>query len=107
VTLAQLRRLALALPDAVEAPHHAMTSFRVRGTIFATVPPEGTHAHLFVDEARRATMLALQPGAYEPLRWGGRVVGLRVTLAKAKAADVGVLLENAWARKKEARRVPT
>ena len=31
VSLATVRRLALALPDAAEAPHHDMTSFRVAG----------------------------------------------------------------------------
>ncbi|MEJ0066142.1 MAG: MmcQ/YjbR family DNA-binding protein [Caulobacteraceae bacterium] len=32
-----IRRLALALPEAVEADHHGMPSFRVRGKIFSTI----------------------------------------------------------------------
>jgi hypothetical protein len=35
----------------------------------------------------------------EKLLWGKRVVGLRVSLAKAKAPLVKRLLEQAWSRK--------
>lgn len=31
----QLRRIALALPDAIEQDHHGRPSFRVAGKIFA------------------------------------------------------------------------
>lgn len=50
MTLAQVRRLALALPEAAEAPHFDYASFRVRKKIFATAPPDGMHLHVFVDE---------------------------------------------------------
>jgi hypothetical protein len=36
-----LRALALALPEALEQPHFDRASFRVRGKIFATLPPVG------------------------------------------------------------------
>jgi hypothetical protein len=36
-----LRALALALPEALEEPHFDRASFRVRGKIFATLPPVG------------------------------------------------------------------
>jgi hypothetical protein len=96
LTLADVRRLALALPDATEAPHFKYTSFRVRGKIFATAPPDGTALHVFVGEEARAQALALQPAAVEKLEWGGKVVGLRVLLARAEAALVGSLLRHAW-----------
>ena len=35
------RALALALPEALEQPHFDRASFRVRGKIFATLPPVG------------------------------------------------------------------
>ena len=44
-----VRRLALSLPETTEAPHHDMTSFRVGGKIFATMPPQGDRVHIFVD----------------------------------------------------------
>lgn len=95
-TLAQVRRFALSLPEAVEAPHFDKTSFRIRGKIFATVPPGGEHLHVFVGEPEREVMVAAAPQAYEKLWWGKKPVGLRVTLAKAKTADVEELLRSAW-----------
>jgi hypothetical protein len=37
-TLGKARSLALALPGVTEEDHHGITSFRVDGKIFATVP---------------------------------------------------------------------
>ena len=37
VSAAVVRKLALSLPESTEQPHHDMTSFRVRGKIFAMV----------------------------------------------------------------------
>lgn len=47
----QARRFALSLPEATEEPHFDKASFRVRGRIFATVPPDGQHLHVFVATA--------------------------------------------------------
>jgi hypothetical protein len=93
------RRLALSLPEAVEAPHHEAQSFRVRGRIFATVPPDQTQLHVFVPEPQRDLALALHPEGLEPLRWGGKVVGLRVALQPVAASVVGPLLRAAWAHR--------
>jgi hypothetical protein len=97
MTLDQVRRHALSLPEAAEAPHHHFGSFRVRGRIFATWPPEGTHLHVFVGEEERERALALEPGWIEKLSWGGKVVGVRITLRPARAALVCGLLDAAWA----------
>jgi hypothetical protein len=94
-----VRRFALSLPEVTEEPHFHLSSFRVRGKIFATVPPENTHLHVFVDDDERELMAAAQPKAYETLMWGKRAAGLRVTLAAAKAKDVEDLLRSAWLRK--------
>jgi hypothetical protein len=97
--LAQARRFALSLPEAAEEPHHDLSSFRVRGKIFATVPPDGAHLHIFVDEQRRESVVAMEPDAFEKLWWGSKVVGVRVVLAKAGSAAVSGLLYSAWCRK--------
>ncbi len=47
--LAEVRRFAVSLPEATEEPHFDLASFRVKGKIFATVPPEEKHLHVFVD----------------------------------------------------------
>jgi hypothetical protein len=99
VKLADARRIALALPEAAEAPHFDFTSFRIRGKIFATAPPDGLHLHVFVDDVDREQALELHPEFVEKLWWGKKVVGLRLTLAKASTAVVKRLLASAWKRK--------
>jgi hypothetical protein len=93
----RLRALALALPEAVEAPHFQRTSFRVRGKIFATA--EEGFLHVFVGEQTRSLMLALHPGFIEKLPWGAKIVGLRIHLPRASEAVVAELLELAWRAK--------
>jgi hypothetical protein len=97
--LDRVRRHALALPEAMEQPHFDYASFRVAGKIFATVPPDGRHLHVFLDESRRERALALHGAFVEKLWWGGKVVGVRVDLAAADAHVVDELVRQAWARK--------
>jgi hypothetical protein len=99
VKLADARRMALALPQATEAPHFDYTSFRIRGRIFATAPPDGLHLHVFVDDDERERSLELHEECVEKLWWGKKVVGLRVRLAAAPPAVVKQLLASAWKRK--------
>lgn len=94
-----VRRFALSLPDATEEPHFESISFRVKGKIFATVPPEGSHLHVFVDEDRRELALSMYPNAYEKLWWGKKILGVRVSLTDAMLDDVTDLLVCAWKRK--------
>ena len=95
----RVREYALALADVTEEPHHHLTSFRVRGKIFATAPPEETHVHVFVSEMEREPALALYPEFVEKLFWGGKVQGLRIDLALAKPTVVKRLLGLAWQHK--------
>jgi len=97
--LAQAQRLALSMPEVTEEPHFDMTSFRVRGKIFVTAPPDGTRLHVFVDPLEVEAYVAQDPAAFEPLHWGQRVRGVRVTLAAASAASLAELIEEAWRRK--------
>jgi YjbR len=90
---------AMSLPNATEEPHHHFGSFRVRGKIFVTVPPEQTHLHVFVTEAQRELALAMYPEFIEKLLWGGKVVGIRIALAKANAAAVKLLVRQAYEHK--------
>jgi hypothetical protein len=99
VNLAQVRRFALSLPETSEEPHHELSSFRVEGKIFATIPPNGDHLHIFVDEQQRERVVASEPATFEKLWWGSKVVGVRVVLGKARSALVTELLYSAWCRK--------
>ncbi len=104
MTLAEVRDLAMNLHGSTESPHHRYTSFRLRGRIYATAPKEGGFLHVFVDEPDRDRMLRLDPGTYEKLGWGSKVVGLRVDLGRALRDDVEALLRTAWQRKLPKRR---
>ena len=97
--LQHARIYALSLPEATEEPHFEYASFRVRGKIFATVPPEGDFMHIFVDEDQRAPLMAAYPDIYSALHWGAKVVGVRVLLAPADAETVNRLLTHSWMRK--------
>ncbi|MDX6721539.1 MAG: hypothetical protein QOJ63_3793 [Solirubrobacteraceae bacterium] len=98
MTSAEARRLALALPQAVERDHHGMASFRVRGKIFATVPDE-RHLRVMADEGDILAAVAEDPAACSPLTWGGRVACVVVELALASPQLVEELLTDAWRRK--------
>ena len=97
--LESLRQFALKLPEVTEEPHFKFSSFRVRGKIFVTVPPEQTHIHVFVDDDEREPALARHPEFLEKLWWGKKVCGLRVLMAKADPAVVQSLVKAAWRRK--------
>ena len=97
--LVDARRLALTLPEVTEQPHFDMASFRVRGKIFVTMPPEGTRLHVFIDPLEVEGYVAQDPAAFEPLHWGDRLSGLRVNLAATPAAILAEIIEEAWRRK--------
>ena len=97
--LEEARRFALSLPETTEEPHFDMQSFRVRGRIFATVPPDGEHLHIFVEEHSTRAAVAEDPPAYEERWWGKRLAGVRVTLSAADPQRVCELLEEAWQKR--------
>lgn len=99
VGAATVRRLALALPETAEAPHHDMTSFRVAGKIFATMPPQGGRVHLFLDDEAVDAYCAEFPDAVEELWWGSKRSGCRVVLAGATTPLLREMLTESWRRK--------
>lgn len=91
-----VRKYALSLPEVSEAPHHHLGSFRVKGKIFVTVPPEQEHLHVFVSEPQREIALAVYREFTEKLMWGGKVAGVRIALGRAPPAAVKSLIWQAW-----------
>jgi hypothetical protein len=96
VRFSTVRSFALSLPDVSEQPHHHFGSFRVHGKIFVTVPPGEEYIHIFIPEASREEVLALHSAFAEKLLWGSKVLGVRVSLAKAETAVVKRLVKEAW-----------
>lgn len=100
--LDRARRLALALPDTHEQPHHDLTSFRVgtKAAIFATAPPNGDHLRIFVDEDETRACVAEDPDVFAELWWGKNLAGVKVDLGRADPERVAELLAEAWERKR-------
>jgi hypothetical protein len=98
MTVKQVRKLALALPETVEQEHWGNPSFRVRGRIFATVPDEA-HVNVMIDPFDVEAAVRAEPESCEQLLWGKEVRGVRVSIPEAAPAMVGDLLRAAWRRK--------
>jgi hypothetical protein len=98
MTSESARRLALALPEAVELDHHGFPSYRVGGTIFAS-QPDPEHLHVMLDEGAIREAVAEDPGACSEKWWGQRLTCVRVSLADADPERVAELMADAWARK--------
>ena len=79
---------------------------RATRKIFATVPPEGDHLHVFVDDDAVGAAVQFDPKVFEELWWGKKLAGLRVSLSHAKPTAVRDLLQASWQRKATKRPAP-
>ena len=94
-TMRRVRELALSLPETTEQPHHELSSFRVRGKIFATVPDD-RHVRIMVAEDEVTAACAEAPRGCEPLYWGAKLRGVAVTVRSTPATLIAELLTEAW-----------
>jgi hypothetical protein len=98
VSYEQARRLALALREAAEQPHHGRTSFRVAGKIFATRWDEH-HLNVMLDEEGIRTAIHDAPEACAEVWWGKRLAAVRVDLRRADRRRLAEWLADAWESK--------
>jgi len=94
---AKVRALALALPEAVEAPHFEATSFRVRTKIFATMGERELPLVVKLQPDQQAMMTETQPGVFVaiPGHWG-RAGWTSVAIKAADEKTVGHALRLAY-----------
>jgi hypothetical protein len=88
------RRLAMAMPEAVEVGHMGHPDFRVGGKIFATLGyPDEKWAMVKLTPEQQEAFVAADPVAFTPVKgaWG-RGGATNVLLRKAKAATVRTAL---------------
>jgi hypothetical protein len=93
-----VREMALDLPEATEAPHHEISSFRVRNKIFATVPDD-QHVRIMIGEEEALAACAESPKSCEPLYWGAKLRGVTVDVRATPAPLILELLTEAWLKK--------
>jgi hypothetical protein len=97
MTPERFRRLALALPEAVEGEHHAHPDFRAHGRIFASLHPDGMRAMVKVPPELQRRLVGEHGGAFTPATgaWG-RAGCTMLDLAAAPLAVVRDALAEAW-----------
>src|ERR1700738_3209212 len=94
---ADIRRLALRLPEAVEADHHGMPSFRVNGKIFCTLHQDRPRMMVKLDPEDQRNLDEAHPGVVEPVPgYWGRKGSTFVAYELADEALIASLLQMAW-----------
>jgi hypothetical protein len=75
-----------------------MSSFRVRGKIFATVP-DNRHVRIMADEEEIRAAVAGDPESCDSFYWGKRLACVVVDVRLANLERLRELLLDAWLRK--------
>ena len=102
-----IRRLALALPEAAEADHHGMPSFRVRGKIFCTLHVQQPRMMVKLDVEDQHNLADAHPEVIEPVPgYWGRKGSTFVAYERAEEALIVTLLRMAYANVAPARPKP-
>lgn len=97
MTADDIRALALSLPEAVEQPHFERASFRVRGKIFATLPPGGEVVVLKLPPQIKESLVQSDAGAIIPLRGAWDRGGwTQIAISRMEAAKLADLIRLAW-----------
>lgn len=97
MTQGEVRTLALGLPEAQEQPHFDRASFRVRGKIFATLPPSGDSVVLMLPVEIQSAALAAHPSKIRPLPQAWQSRGSTELVLEGIAEDeIAGLLASAW-----------
>ena len=100
MTAAAFRKLALALPEALESAHMDHPDFRVRGKIFATLGPKEAWGMVMLTPEQQERFVMADPKVFQPIPGGwGRKGCTRVELKPAKAPGVRLALLAAWRNK--------
>ena len=96
-TSADLRRLALALPGTIEAPHVDRRAFKVH-RIYVTLAADGATANFKFTPDEQSLKCMVAPGIFAALDNGwGRQGWTTMTLAVATEADLAAALAMAHA----------
>ena len=103
-----VRRLALALPGAVEADHHGIPSFRVCGKIFCTLRSAEGRMMVKLDPEDQHNLCQGHSDCMTPVPgYWGRKGSTFMILERAPEALVEELLRMAWGQVAPARRRPS
>jgi hypothetical protein len=97
MTANEFRKLALSLPEAIEAAHMGHPDFRVAGKIFATLGHAKGCGMVKLTPDQQAEFVGAEPEIFQPVKGGwGRQGATTVTLALATEDSVRRALVAAW-----------
>jgi hypothetical protein len=97
VSVAQVRKMALALPDTAEVVTWGTDlTWRVREKIFAMGGPDSTDISVKASKEEQAELIASDPATYAPAAYVGRFGWVSVALTNVEADEVNELLIEAW-----------
>jgi hypothetical protein len=94
----RFRKVALALPEAVEGAHQGHADFRVGKRIFATLGyPDDAWGMVKLTPEQQSMLVEAEPEIFRPVPGGwGRHGATNVRLAKADATTLRSALAMAW-----------
>jgi len=97
---AELRKIALTFPHAIERPHFDWASFRVdkpKGKLFATLPPHHEFTNVFLTPEEQAMLVEAEPGIFfkVPNKWGDKGA-TSIRLAQVDALTLKSALTLSW-----------
>jgi hypothetical protein len=94
------RKIALDLPEAVEAAHVGHPDFRVRGKIFATLGyPDEKHGVLMLTPDQQVEAISRWPEVFAPVKGGwGRRGSTLVLLSAIGGEALRPWMERAWSK---------
>jgi hypothetical protein len=98
MTAEEFRKMALSLPEAIEAAHMGHPDFRVEGKIFATLSPPGQGwAMVKLTPEQQESFIQAEPKIFEAFNgaWG-RGGATKVNLRLAKKTTLRSALVFAW-----------
>ena len=97
VTLDDVRTVALALPEASEAPSYGTPGFRVKGKLFARLREEGDVLVVWTSSVEeKAALIAAEPAVFFTTpHYDGHPTVL-VRMGAVGLAEVRELLTDAW-----------
>jgi hypothetical protein len=106
IAIAQVRKLALALPETEEKPHFHLASFRVKNKIFATIHADKNHVMVTLTPVDQSVFCSFDKEVIFPVPGGwGRKGATFIDLKKVKKSMLADALTTAWKTKAPAKLV--
>jgi hypothetical protein len=96
ITADELRRVALALPEAEERETWGHPTFRVRDKMFAALSDDGRLASVKATREEQAALIAAAPETFGVPAYVGRHGWVSIQLATVDPTALGELMVEAW-----------